>query len=73
MPPRAENMGGHYEVTLGMMRATLRWARGEATRLEVRKALEERGYTRAFIGGYLDMVRRAMTQVENSATKENNS
>ena len=63
MPPLAENLGGHYEVTVGMMRATLRWARGSATRLQVRRELERRGYSRAFIGGYLDMVKRAMSDI----------
>ena len=60
-----DNMGGRYPVTAAIMRGTLRMARGEATRRQLRQRMFELGYGEPFVSGYLDMVQRALRQLKD--------
>lgn len=65
-----ENMGGHYEVTLGVMRGTVRLVRGQCTRRALRSEMFALGYSEPFVSGYLDLVQRAIRQTKKKAAKE---
>jgi hypothetical protein len=61
-------MKGQFAVDIAVMRATIRWMKGECGRREVRQAMLRDGWTEPSVSNYLDMAQRAMRQVAAVST-----
>lgn len=59
-------MRSQYEVDIALMRATIRWIKGQCGRREIRKSMLRVGWSEPYVSNYLDMVQRAMRQIKNS-------
>jgi hypothetical protein len=51
-----------YFVTVALIRGTIRWARGQCTRQQLRRSMKLQGWREPYVSNYLDMVKRAMRE-----------